>query len=278
MKKDEGETRKLAIGCGKMLHADAMGKGVVADRKKLDAKYGRAAAEFFSRMNAEELQREREAHAQTAAEACADIAVLSQEVETARMWQRYEKRKRRKAEDERRNIEQALIDLAAKREQDGHRQRCDKGGKHRKTPRGWKSQREVAADFSRSEKKIRGKWYGRVTVRLVKDWESRYPDETKRERKGGYHAGMRNTANPTPEIKNAYFEAAAKWNDYWKTHNAAFLAWLKKNPNGDHGTFLKTWERPGKTVHRNDTDKTKRYGEDTSLSDWLDSGDFDGEA
>ena len=270
MKKDEGETRKLAIGCGKMLHADAMGKGVVADRKKLDAKYGRAAAEFFSRMNAEELQREREAHAQMAAEACADIAVLSQEVETARMWQRYEKRKRRKAEDERRNMEQALVVLAKG-------PRCDKGGKHRKTPRGWKAQREVAVDFSRSGKKIRGRWYGRVTIRCAKYWETRYPDETKRERKSGYHAGLRNVPNPTPETKKAYWEAAANWNEYWKRHNAAFLAWLKTNPQGDHATFLKTWERPGKTVHRNDTDKTRIYGADTSLSDSLDSGDFDGE-
>lgn len=271
MKKAEGKASTSAIGCGKMLHADAMGKGVVADRKKLDAKYGRAAAEFFSRMNAEELQREREAHAQTAAEAHADIAALSQEVEAARMWQRYEKRKRRNAEDERRNIGQALIDLAAKRP------RCDKGGKHCKTPRGWKAQREVAADFSRAAKKIRGKWYGQVTVARVKDWETRYPDKNKSESKSGYHAGMRNTANPTPEIKNAYIEAAASWNDYWKKHNEAFHTWLKTNPQGDHATFLKMWERPGKTVHRNDTDKTMRYGADTALHDALDSGDFDNE-
>ena len=153
--------------------------------------------------------------------------------------------------------------------------RMDAGGKHKPTPRGWRTQSEVAVDFSKSEKKICNRWYGKVTVAMVKDWETRYPDETKRERKSGYHAGLRNEPNPTPETKKAYYEAAANWNDYWVKHNAAFLAWLKGNPKGDHATFLKTWERPGKTVHRSDTDKTKRYGADTSLPDALDSGDFD---
>ena len=153
--------------------------------------------------------------------------------------------------------------------------RTDAGEKHGKTARGWRTQADMAADFSKSAKKICGKWYGKVTVAIVKDWETRYPDETKRERKSWYHAGLRNEPNPTPETKKAYCEAAANWNDYWKKHNAAFLTWLKTNPQGDHATFLKTWERPGKTVHRNDTDKTMRYGADTSLPDALDSGDFD---
>lgn len=155
--------------------------------------------------------------------------------------------------------------------------RTDAGEKHGKTARGWRTQADMAADFSKSAKKICGKWYGKVTVAIVKDWETRYPDETKRERKSGYHAGLRNEPNPTPETKKAYCEAAANCNDYWKKHNAAFLTWLKTNPQGDHATFLKTWERPGKTVHRNDTDKTMRYGADTSLPDALDSGDFDNE-
>lgn len=155
--------------------------------------------------------------------------------------------------------------------------RTDAGEKHGKTARGWRTQADVAADFSKSAKKIRGKWYGKMTVAMVKDWETRYPDETKRERKSGYYAGLRNEPNPTPEIKKAYYEATANWNGYWEKHNAAFLAWLKVNPKGDHATFLKTWERPGKTVHRNDTDKTMRYGADTSLPDALDSGDFDNE-
>ena len=63
-------------------------------RQALAAKYGRGAAECFAKMYAEELRREREAHAQTAAEAAADVARLAQEVETAQMWQGYERRKR----------------------------------------------------------------------------------------------------------------------------------------------------------------------------------------
>ena len=155
--------------------------------------------------------------------------------------------------------------------------RTDKGGNHRRTARGWRPQAEAAADFSKWAKKIGGKWYGKVTDKKVKDWEARYPDATKRERKSGYHAGLRNVPNPTPETKKAYWEAAANWNAYWEKHNKAFLAWLKTNRNGDHATFLKTWERPGKTEHMNDSDKTMRYGADTSLRDALDSGYFDNE-
>ena len=71
---DERKAHARASGRGKLYHADIMGKGVVTDRKRLDAKYGRAAAECFAQMYAAELQREREAHAQTAAEAAADVA------------------------------------------------------------------------------------------------------------------------------------------------------------------------------------------------------------
>lgn len=155
--------------------------------------------------------------------------------------------------------------------------RTDAGGTHGKTARGWRTQADVAADFSKQTKKIGGRWYGKVTEATVKDWENRYPNEARRERKSGYHAGLRNEPNPTPETKKAYYAAAANWNDYWRKHNEAFNAWLKANLNGDHATFLKTWKRPGKTVHRNDTDKTMRYGADTSLPDALDSGDFDNE-
>ena len=153
--------------------------------------------------------------------------------------------------------------------------RSDKGKKHKKTPRGWKSQADMAEDFSKNAKKIGGKWYGKVTIPTVKDWETRYPDETKRERKSGYHARLRNVHNPTSETKKAYLNAASNWNSYWGKHNAAFNTWLKTNPKGDHATFLKTWERPGKTLHRSDTDKTMRYGADTSFPNSLDSGDFD---
>lgn len=154
--------------------------------------------------------------------------------------------------------------------------RSDSGKPHRRTPRGWRRQEDVAADFSKQTKKIGGKSYGGVTVERVKDWERRFPNETKREPKSGYHAGLRNTANPTPEIKRDYFNAAANWNEYWRLHNEAFPAWLEENPGGSHSDFLKIWERPGKTVHRNDTDKTMRYGADTQFIDSLDDGAMDG--
>ena len=95
---DERKAHARASGRGKLYHADIMGKGVVTDRSKLDAKYGRAATECLAQMYAAELQREQEAHAQTAAEAVADVATLAQQVATAQMWQRYERRKRRKVE------------------------------------------------------------------------------------------------------------------------------------------------------------------------------------
>ena len=81
-------------GCGSAADAVLRRSGVVKGRKVLAAKYGLAAAECLAKMYAEELRREREAHAQTAAEAAADIARLAQEVATAQMWQRYERRKR----------------------------------------------------------------------------------------------------------------------------------------------------------------------------------------
>lgn len=155
--------------------------------------------------------------------------------------------------------------------------RTDAGETHGKTAQGWRKQREVAADFSISAKKIRGKLYGEVTVATVKDWEKRYPNETHKHPKCGYHAQMRRDSKYKTDAPGGYWEAAANWNNYWEKHNAAFLAWLNQNPKGDHATFLMTWERPGKTVHRNDTDKTMRYGADTSLPDALDSGDFDNE-
>lgn len=155
--------------------------------------------------------------------------------------------------------------------------RTDKGKTHNKTSRGWKSQMDVAADFSKKAKKLGDRWYGKVTNERVKDWERRYPNETKREPKSGYHAGLRRTSNPTPEVKNEYWEAASNWNEYWRLHNEAFSEWLKANPKGDHALFLKTWERPGKTIHRNDTDKTVRYGTETSFMDSLDDGTFDGD-
>lgn len=153
--------------------------------------------------------------------------------------------------------------------------RADKGKQHKKTPRGWRKQADVAADFSIGAQKIRGAWYKKVGVAKVKDWETRYPDETKRESKSGYHAQMRKDTKYKTDAPGGYWEAVANWNNYWKKHNEAFRAWLKENPKGDHATFLKIWERPGKTVHMNDTDKTMRYGADTSLSNSLDSGEFD---
>lgn len=81
-------------GCGSAAGAVSRRSGVVKGRKALAVKYGRGAAECFAKMYAEELRREREAHAQTAAEAAADVARLAQEVETAQMWQGYERRKR----------------------------------------------------------------------------------------------------------------------------------------------------------------------------------------
>ena len=80
--------------CGSAAGAVSRRSGVVKDRKALAAKYGRGAAECFAKMYSEELRREREAHAQTAEEAAADIARLAQEVATAQMWRRYERRKR----------------------------------------------------------------------------------------------------------------------------------------------------------------------------------------
>ncbi len=74
---DERKAHARASGRGKLYHADIMGKGVVTDRKRLDAKYGRAAAECFAQMYAAELQRVREAHAQTVAEAAADVAAVA---------------------------------------------------------------------------------------------------------------------------------------------------------------------------------------------------------
>ena len=239
-----------------------MKKGVVKDRKKLDAKYGRAAAECFAKIYAEELKREREAHAATVQEAAQDIALLASTHE-------YELRHERNKRDE---AERALLNIAK-----NLKPRGDKGKRHKKTQRGWRTQREVAADFSKASKKIRGKTYGEMTIEKVKDWESRYPNEMKREPKSGYYAGLRNAANPTPEVKDAYCKAAANWNEYWRLHNEAFSKWLKANPKGDHALFLKAWERPGKTVHRSDTDKTKRYGADTSFTDSLDDGSMDGD-
>ena len=81
-------------GCGSAAGAVSRRSGVVKGRKALAAKYGRGAAECFAKMYAEELRREREAHAQTVAEAAADVARLAQEVETAQMWQRHDRRKR----------------------------------------------------------------------------------------------------------------------------------------------------------------------------------------
>ena len=153
--------------------------------------------------------------------------------------------------------------------------RTDKGGTHTPTPRGWRQQADMVKDFSRYAKKIRGKIYGKMTLEKVKDWEKRYPDETRREPKSGYHAKLRNTPNPSAEIKNDYWASAANWNDYWRRHNNAFTTWLKDNPNGDHALFRKTWERPGKIVHMSDTDKTMRYGTNTFNIDSLDDDDID---
>ena len=92
----ERRAHARASGRGKLYHADIMGKGILTDRKRLDSKYGRAAAECFAQMYAAELQREREAHAQTAAEAAADVAAcVSARDEAQAHAYRLEQQKRR---------------------------------------------------------------------------------------------------------------------------------------------------------------------------------------
>ena len=237
---------------------------IEAEQKRFHAKFGLAAAECFSRIYAAELQREKEAHAQTVAEAYHDINELESKLQFSEEMRRYHYRNQCKAEAGQDTLQNVLAKVIK------GSQRSDKGKHHRKTPHGWIKQTEVAAHFSINAKKIGGEWYGKVSVEKVKDRETRYPDETKRESKSGYHAGLRNTPNPTHEIKKAYHEAARQWNDYWQRHNEDYSRWREANPKGNHATFLKTWERPGKTVHRSDTDKTGRYGADWSFRDSLD--------
>lgn len=149
--------------------------------------------------------------------------------------------------------------------------RSDKGKPHKKPSNTWRKQAEVADDFSKSAKEISGKWYGKMTLEKVKDWETRYPDETKHEKKSGYYAKMRTD----PDLKKEYWDAAGNWNEYWRQHNIAFKKWLRQHPKSDHEHFRKNWLPPGKTVHMSDTDKTTRYGMDTSLMNRLDNGGFD---
>ena len=155
--------------------------------------------------------------------------------------------------------------------------RTDKGKAHGKAARGWRTQEEMVADFSKSAKKIRGKTYGLMTLDKVKDWETRYPDETKRESKSRYHAQMRRDS----ALKTEYWEAAQRWNEYWEAFCSQYRKHLETDPGCDVAQFRRIHFQPpttkNATVHRSDTDKTKRYGADTSLSNSLDSGNFDGE-
>lgn len=56
------------------------------------------AAKTFAKANAAEAERLRQELAATVQEAAADTAALAQQVEAARMWTRYERRKRQQAE------------------------------------------------------------------------------------------------------------------------------------------------------------------------------------
>ena len=128
----------------------------------------------------------------------------------------------------------------------------------------------MIGDFSMCAFKHNGKTYGAMTEEKAKDWETRYPDANKRERKSGYYSEMRRK----PELKQEYWNAAARWNEYWKTFKKAFEEWLKDNPNGTINLFKVTWTPPGKTVAMNPTDKTLRYGSDMRFADSPDGNDI----
>ena len=165
----------------------------------------------------------------------------------------------------------ASIDDSGKRETRGQpHARCDKGKKHKKVSGGWRKQIEMVGDFSKHAFKHCGKIYGAMTEEKAKDWETRYPDANKRERKSGYYSEVRRN----PELKQEYWLAAARWNEYWRTFRQDFTAWLKGNPNGTIALFKAIWTPPGKTVAMNPTDKTLRYGADTRFADSPDGNDI----
>ena len=160
--------------------------------------------------------------------------------------------------------------VAAEAAADNTKPRKDKGGKHKHTKDGWRLQAEMVGDFSKCAFKHGGKTYGAMTEDKAKDWETRYPDANKRERKSGYYSEMRRN----PDLKQEYWFAAAQWNDYWRTFKKDFAAWLKDNPKGTVDLFKATWTPPGKTVAMNPTDKTLRYGADTRFADSPDGNDI----
>lgn len=150
------------------------------------------------------------------------------------------------------------------------RPRSDKGGKHKRAKKGWRLQTEMVGDFSKCAFKYGGKTYGEMTKEKAKDWETRYQDANKRERKSGYYSEMRRN----PDLKKEYWNAAARWNNYWGTFKKDFTAWLKDNPRGTIDLFKMTWTPPGKTVAMNPTDKTLLYGADTRFADSPDGNDI----
>ena len=165
----------------------------------------------------------------------------------------------------------ASIDDSGKREYTQRpRARSDKGKNHKKVAHGWRKQIEMAGDFSKCAFRYGGKTYGTMTEEKAKDWETRFPDANKRERKSGYYSEMRRN----PELKQEYWNAAVQWNDYWCTFRKDFTAWLRDNPNGTIDLFKVTWTPPGKTVAMNPTDKTLRYGSDTRFADSPDGNDI----
>lgn len=165
----------------------------------------------------------------------------------------------------------ASIDDSGKRETRGQpHARCDKGKKHKKVSGSWRTQIEMVGDFSKCAFKHCGKIYGAMTEEKAKDWETRYPDANKRERKSGYYSEMRRN----PDLKNDYWNAAMQWNYYWQSFRQDFTAWLKGNPNGTIALFKAIWTPPGKTVAMNPTDKTLRYGADTRFADSPDGNDI----
>lgn len=82
---------------------------VVTDRATIDAKWGRKFAESSAEMNAAEVKRLREKLATVTQEASTDMQAMRQEVVTAQMWRRWEKRKR---EQERQKHDHELAELA----------------------------------------------------------------------------------------------------------------------------------------------------------------------
>ena len=81
----------------------------------------------------------------------------------------------------------ASIDDSGKREytQRPHA-RSDKGKKRKRGSDIWHKQIEMVGDFSMCAFTYQGKTYGAMTEEKARDWETRYPDANKRERKSGY--------------------------------------------------------------------------------------------